>query len=317
MQIDRYTLPARDGFALSVTAYRPAVPRYCLLINSATGIDQRFYQHFAQHAASRGALVFSYDYRGIAGSQDPDWQGAQPRMSHWGSLDMACMIEHTPQDLPLALLGHSVGGQLPGLVPNIGRVQALLGVAAQWGYWRLWPLRQQLRLAAMWYLAAPLAIRVFGKMPGWLMGGESLPLEVAREWSRWCRSPAYMSTERGDPLRPYFADLQVPARFLCISDDQGIAPERAVRTLAQLYTSAQVEVETIAPQDWGLRALGHFGFFRRSTPNKLWDQELAWTENTLKLGPFVRPSDAEQPLTRIPTTSSYKTTLAIGGMRKA
>lgn len=295
MQIDHYTLPARDGFTLSVTAYRPAAARYCLLINSATGIDQRFYQHFAQHAASRGAAVFSYDYRGIAGSRDALWQGAAPRMAQWGSLDMASMIDHMPQDLPLAMLGHSVGGQLPGLVPNIARVQALLGVAAQWGYWRLWPLRQQLRLALMWYLAAPLAIRVFGKMPGWLMGGESLPLEVAREWSRWCRSPAYMSTEQGHPLRPYFADLTVPARFLCISDDQGIAPECAVRTLASLYTSAQVEVQPLRPQDWGLRALGHFGFFRRSTPRALWDQELAWVESALTLDAVAQPVPLAKP----------------------
>ncbi len=289
MHIDRYTLPARDGFALSVTAYRPAAPRYCLLINSATGIDQRFYQHFARHAASRGAAVFSYDYRGIAGSRDAKWQGAAPSMAQWGALDMSSMIDHMPQDLPLAMLGHSVGGQLPGLVPNIARVQALLGVAAQWGYWRLWPLRQQLRLAVMWYLAAPLAIRIFGKMPGWLMGGESLPLEVAREWSRWCRSPAYMSTEQGHPLRPYFANLKAPARFLCVSDDQGIAPERTVHTLASLYTSAQVEMQTLTPQDWGLRTLGHFGFFKRSTPSALWDQELAWLESALKLDAVVRP----------------------------
>jgi predicted alpha/beta hydrolase len=296
LQIDRYTLPARDGFALSVTAYRPATPRYGLLINSATGIDQRFYQHFARHASARGAWVVSYDYRGIAGSRDALWQGDAPRMAQWGSLDMASMIDHMPQELPLAMLGHSVGGQLPGLVPNIGRVQALLGVAAQWGYWRLWPLPQQLRLALMWYLAAPLAIRVFGKMPGWLMGGEDLPLEVAREWSRWCRSPAYMSTEQGHPLRPYFADVAAPARFLCISDDLGIAPERAVRTLAALYTSAQAEMQTIKPQDWGLRALGHFGFFRRSTPSALWDQELAWIERVLKLDAVVQPAPLAKPL---------------------
>jgi predicted alpha/beta hydrolase len=296
LQIDRYTLPARDGFALSVTAYRPATPRYGLLINSATGIDQRFYQHFARHAAARGAWVVSYDYRGIAGSRDAHWQGAAPRMAQWGSLDMASMIDHMPQELPLALLGHSVGGQLPGLVPNIGRVQALLGVAAQWGYWRLWPVPQQLRLALMWYLAAPLAIRLFGKMPGWLMGGEDLPLEVAREWSRWCRSPAYMSTEQGLPLRPYFADVSAPARFLCISDDKGIAPERAVRTLAALYTSAQAEMQTIRPQDWGLRALGHFGFFKRSTPSALWDQELAWLESALTLDAVVQPAPLARPL---------------------
>lgn len=285
MRIDHYRLPARDGHPLGISAYRPLRPRYSLLLNSATGVPKRFYQSFAEHAASRGAWVFSYDYRGIGDSRVRGWQGAPPRMADWGTLDQASLLDHLARDLPLALLGHSVGGQIPGLADNAGRIQALLGIAAQSGYWRLWPARRQLRLALNWYGVVPIATRLFGQLPGWAMGGEALPRGVALEWARWCRTPAFISTADGQPLRPYFDELQAPARFLAISDDQTFAPQRAVAALADFYPAAQREVLTLDPAEWGLRKLGHFGFFRRDTPRALWDQQLDWLESALGLQP--------------------------------
>ncbi len=285
MHTEHYIHPARDGYPLAVTSYRPATPRYRLLINSATGINQRFYQHFSHYAAQQGAWVFSYDYRGIAASQSAQWVGPAPSMSDWGRLDLASMLDHMPDDLPLAVLGHSVGGQLPGLADNAVRIQALLGVAAQSGYWRLWPGRHQPRLALNWYLVVPLLTRLLGHLPGRLMGGESLPKQVALEWARWCRNPAYLSDANGLPLRPHFDAITAPTRFLCFTDDQAIAPERAVRALADFYRATAVDVQQLAPRDWNLSHLGHFGFFRRQTPTALWNQQLLWLENALALEP--------------------------------
>ena len=285
MLIDSYPLLARDGYPLAVTAYRPSLPRYSLLLNSATGVSQGFYKHFAEYAASRGAWVFSYDYRGVAASRASGWQGAAPRMADWGQLDLPSLLDHLPADLPLAVVGHSVGGQLPGLADNARRIQALLGVAAQSGYWRLWPARQQLRLALNWYAVIPLATRLFGQLPGWAIGGEALPRGVALEWARWCRTPAFISTAQGLPWRPHFAELRAPARFLAIADDHAFAPSRAVAALAGFYPAAQREVLTITPADWGLSKLEHFGFFRRDTPRALWDEQLDWLEGALGLLP--------------------------------
>lgn len=65
MQVMHYELPTRDGYPLAVTSNRPVNPGYTLLINSALGNHQRFFQHFATYAAQRGAHVFHYDYCGI------------------------------------------------------------------------------------------------------------------------------------------------------------------------------------------------------------------------------------------------------------
>jgi predicted alpha/beta hydrolase len=286
LKFDAYVLNARDGFPLAVNSYRPPAPRYRLLINSATGIPKDFYQHFARHAAKRGAWVLTFDYRGIAGSRAPGWQGAAPCMSDWGRLDLASLIDHASDELPLALLGHSVGGQLPGLADNLHRVKALLGVAAQSGYWRLWPATKQARLGLTWYALVPLLARALGQLPGRFMGGETLPRGVALEWARWCRSPHYMSDAQGAPLRPHFADLRAPARFLCFSDDQAIAPERAVRALAGFYSGTAVQVQMADPAQWQMKSLGHFGFFRRQTPLALWDAQLNWLEQALEAPPL-------------------------------
>lgn len=288
MQVKNYVINARDGYPLAVTAHCPAAPRYNLLINSATGINQRFYQHFAAHAARRGARVFHYDYRGIAASQSQHWQGPAPTMSDWGTLDVASLIDHIPDDLPLAVLGHSVGGQLPGLADNAGRIQALLGVAAQSGYWRLWPTALQARLALNWYLVIPIVTRLLGRLPGRLLGGETLPRHVALEWARWCRNPDYMSDSNGHALRPHFDQLTAATRFVYFTDDEAIAPERAVRALASFYTATQIEIHAIDPAVWQLDNLGHFGFFRRQTPTALWDQQLGWLEQALEVQPLRR-----------------------------
>ncbi|MBS7690377.1 alpha/beta fold hydrolase [Pseudomonas lalucatii] len=251
MRFDSYTLPARDGHPLAVSAFRPALPRYCLLLNGATGVAQRFYRSFAEHAAERGAWVFTYDYRGIGASRSATWQGPAPCMADWGRIDLASLLDHLPADLPLAVLGHSVGGQLPGLADNAGRIRALLGVAAQSGYWRLWPARRQWRLALNWYALIPLLTRACGRLPGWVMGGEALPREVALEWARWCRTPAFIATPDGRAWRPHFAELLGPARFLVIDDDLAFAPRQAVEALAAFYPAARREVRVVAPAHWG------------------------------------------------------------------
>ncbi|WP_439886517.1 alpha/beta hydrolase family protein [Pseudomonas sp. MBLB4123] len=290
MRFDTYEFSARDGYPLAVSSYRPMRPRYGLLLNGATGVAQRFYRSFAEHAASRGAWVFCYDYRGIGASRAAAWQGRAPSMADWGRIDQASLLDHLPADLPVAVLGHSVGGQLPGLADNAGRIQALLGVAAQSGYWRLWPANRQWRLALNWYALVPLLTRLCGRLPGWVMGGEALPREVALEWARWCRTPAFIATPDGRPWRPHFAELQAPARFLVIADDLAFAPRKAVEELAGFYTAARREQQIVAPADWGLRSLGHFGFFRREAPRELWNEQLAWLERTLGLRPARAPA---------------------------
>ncbi len=103
-------------------------------------MPRKIYRGFATYLAEQGFATMTYDYRGIGGSRPETLKGFAARMRDWASLDVAGAIDHLrgvwPQ-LPLAVVGHSFGGQAVGLVPNNGEISRALFVAAQAGHWRL------------------------------------------------------------------------------------------------------------------------------------------------------------------------------------
>ena len=135
------SIAARDGYQLAATVFTPtATPVRAVLINSATAVPRKIYRAFATYLAEQGGTVLTYDYRGIGGSRPASLRGFQVRMRDWAALDVAGAIDHMRAvwpKLPLAVVGHSFGGQAAGLAPNNSEISRALFVAAQAGYWRL------------------------------------------------------------------------------------------------------------------------------------------------------------------------------------
>jgi len=270
------SLIAADGRRLAATYYAPMGDAgLSLQINSATAVPRRYYDAFARHMAARGIAVLTFDYRGIGESRG----GPAEAMEHWGALDAVAATDWLLAQRPnagLALLGHSFGGQVLGLSPHIGKFKAVMLVGSQSGYWRHWPgLRAKLRMLTLWYLLIPVLTRLQGQMPGAIFGGEPLPRGVALQWARWGRSRHYISDQQGQPLRPYNHLLRSALLSLSFSDDT-IAPRQAADALMDYYPQAQVERRHVAPGDWGLQQIGHFGFFRRAMPVQYWDMAADW-----------------------------------------
>ena len=274
------TLVASDGHLLAATLYEPRTPPLAAVqINSATAVPRRYYKAYAQFLAELGFVVLTYDYRGIGNSV---YRGTIPaqdvRMLHWGQRDLPAALDWLHARHPhLALfsVGHSAGGQMLGLAANNHLVTAALSVAGQSGYWRHWPLRLQAKMYFLWNLMLPLSVRFNGELPAKILG-EALPRGVALEWSRWCRSPHYISDERGQPIREHFHAYTGAMRFYALADDFDYAPPAAVRALADFYRNARTEVRVIQPHEQGLKKIGHFGFFRSNMPRAAWQETASW-----------------------------------------
>ncbi len=272
------TLVAADGHPLAATFYAPARAFAAVQINGATGAPRRYYAAYARFLAAQGFAVLTYDYRGTGDSR---WHAADPQqltMRHWGEHDYACALHWLQQrhpTLPLLAVGHSVGGQLLGLAPNNAQLTAALGVAAQSGYWRHWPWHLQPAMAALWHLAVPAAVALSGRLPAPLMGVE-LPAGVAREWARWCRHADFIVDAQNQALRAGFDRYQGPLLMLAIADDPFYAPPRAVAALAGCFRRAQVELRTLDPRAHDQTAIGHFGFFRPTMPQRAWQDTADW-----------------------------------------
>ncbi len=273
------TLRTPDGARLVCRVFEPeeSPPRRVVVINSAMGVRQQYYFKYAQYLAGAGLVAVTYDYRGIGDSASSDGVRSSPAiLRDWGRDFEAILVRVEEQypGLPIAVVGHSVGGQILGLLPRPERVHALLGVAAQSGYWKLWSGVHRLKMLALWYLLIPVACATLGYLPSQLFGGgEHIPSGVARQWAQAGRQPRYVKDRFADDSS--FDRVRFPIRLTGFSDDT-FAPEKAIGGLAALYPNARIEQKQIVPGREHGHKIGHFGFFRSRTEDSLWADSVAW-----------------------------------------
>lgn len=272
------SIRADDGVTLGATLFGGVEDAPVVVVASATGVLRRFYAPFARWLATEGFTVVTFDYRGIGASRGAANEGDGATMHAWGEQDLASVIAwaaersgrsartrrvpRTPGLAPagrIGVVGHSVGGQLVGLLPEhaASRIGALVTVASQSGDYRLWPMPMRLAMAALWYGLVPGVTRAVGYLPGALGVGADLPAGVALEWARWCRTPGYLVGDSAD-RRVGFARVNAPLLAYGFHDD-AYAPPAAVEALLSLYTHADVTRRRLSASDG---RFGHFGFFR-------------------------------------------------------
>ena len=281
------TLIAADGYRLQALHYATAgAPRALIVIGGATGVPQRFYRRFAEHAAAQGFATLTLDYRGIGLSKPATLVGFEMDYLDWGRLDLAAAVEHMASgELPLFLVGHSYGGQALGLLPNHQKVSGLytFGTGAGWHGWM--PPLERVRVLAMWHLIGPLLTRWKGYLAWSRLGmGEDLPLPVYRQWRRWCARPRYFFDDAAsDPqqLAAAFAAVRTPIVAANALDDRWAAPASREAFMAA-YSGARVLPLDLDPRTAGIGPIGHMGYFRPAAL-PLWNAVVSWFEQQIEL----------------------------------
>ena len=272
---------ATDGFSIAATEYEPpGAARAVVVINAATGVRRRYYERFALHLASHGFAVVTYDYRGIGDSAPRRLRGFRASLHEWGELDQPAVLAHAREwqrDRPLTIVGHSVGGQIIGLLRDPERVSRVLMVAAQHNYWGFWPLSRRYVLWGLWHMFMPGMAYALGYFPSSKVGlGEDLPRGIALDWARWCRSPGALVEAIGGDAAQRFARYSGPILALSFDDDKSLAPRRAVEELLRFYTGAEVEHRHVTAASLGVTRVGHFGYFRESVRERGWPIAAEW-----------------------------------------
>lgn len=266
-----------DGHALAGHVYEPAPPvsvngsRAGVLILPATATPQSYYTSFATYLAAAGIRVLTFDYRGMGASRRGALRGLDASMTGWARRDAVAAFDHLKAEHPddrVVLVGHSFGGQSLGLAERLHAADAAILVGAQLGWFGHWPPASRLRLALTWHVAFPALCGAFGYMPGWAGMELDLPKGAALEWARWCIHPDYLMGH--DPeARARFAAFGAPTMFWSFTDDD-FAPEASTDALISALGGARLQHYRLAPEDLGVRRIGHFGFFRRGFEETLW-----------------------------------------------
>ena len=272
---DDVVIVCEDGYSLAATQFQHQSSDAIgvVLINSATGVTRAFYQPFAKYLVNQGFVVITYDYRGIGDSLHTPIQAFDGFMHQWGTHDLTAVIDwiHSrfPQ-LPLNCVGHSVGAQLVGLTPRHEKINTLISIGGQKGYWRFWQGKHQLKMALCMFVLIPIICRVKQFFPGKLLGSTDLPKFVAREWASWCRHKSFIKRPSGFLEVTQFSNFRGDAYFYSFYDDHLFAPRKSVDGLAAMYTKASTVRTHIEADQVNGRAIGHFGFFRSSFRKTLW-----------------------------------------------
>lgn len=282
---EKLVIAATDGYPLAATLWLPEgggpVARY-VVVNAGAGIPARYYDRFAAWLADRGLPTLTYDYRGIAASAPATLKGFEVRVEDWGSKDCAAVLDSLSRRFPgakAAVVGHSIGGFVTGLMPGGERIDRLVLVGTHTGYWRDYARRVRLPMFFTWHLAMPLVVRAVGYLPARRFGlPEDLPAGVARDWSARRKPEPWWNLRApdGTPDRARIAD--VIARFdafradtlvVSLADDP-FATREATARIAGLFRHCAIRERRIDPRAAGLPRVGHFGFFRARMRDTLW-----------------------------------------------
>jgi len=279
---------------LSLRIYDAASPaRGSVVIGGAMGVRQDYYAPFAEWLSGQGFRVTTFDYRGSGDSlpdtHDGSLRGFKADLFDWAS-DYEAVVDSAKAalpDVPLYLLGHSLGAQLPGFLKNQAKVDGLVSIAAGSGYWRDNAPQLRRMILYFWYVLVPLATRLFGYFPGRkLKKVGDLPAGVMLQWRKWCLDPLYSVGAEGEGARLAYAQATFPVLALSITDDE-LMTWRGTQNLINLYSGAMRSFERITPADLGVKRIGHFGFFRQQFSQSLWPRTVQILERMQAL-----PADA-------------------------
>lgn len=253
-----------------------------IIINPATGVRARYYHRYARFLAQNGFEVLTYDYRGIGLSRPAKLRGCGYLWREWGEKDFESALgfirPHLP-DTPLMVVGHSIGGFLPGLAASAHSIDRMLTMGAQFAWWKDYAREQRWRLFLKWHVAMPAATALFGYFPGSKLGWlEDLPAGVAHEWS--FRGPRFeRSHPKADRDKALYGMTTVRAPILAVamSDDE-LGTAAAIRRALAYYAQAPRTAVLLHPSDYGREQIGHFSLFHDSHATGFWTDTLTWLQ---------------------------------------
>ncbi len=272
-----------DGVELHGDLWSGPEARSVVIINPATGVLARYYHRYAAYLAAQGFAAITYDYRGIGRSRPGRLRGTGFKWRDWGTLDFAAVLDFACESAgrrPVLVVGHSIGGFLPGLAPGFERCAAMLSVGGQFAYWRDYAPRQRPALVLKWHAAMPFLTALFGYFPGRALGWlEDLPAGVAFEWAfRGARAEWSFPAVQRQTILQRLAAFRGPLQAVTAADDP-FAPPHAVHRGLSYYQNAQTDLVVLAPADLGVTAIGHFDLFHARHQQTFWTQTAVWLAN--------------------------------------
>ncbi len=284
MKIDWETINLANSNYQNIAVFKfeaQSNPIGIIVFASAMGVKQRYYRHYTNYLASKGYIVYTFDYSDIGDSLNGSIRKSKITVFDW--IDDIKIVTNwifenhrNGPDFPFYYLTHSLGGQLFGFLETQNKFKALVGITSQNGYWRFY--KTKFRYFMFWYFAMIPVTKLFGYFPGKKLGfGENLPSNVAKKWKKWCTSRNYFFDDADYNEKQQYKQYSGPILTLSFDDDPW-ATKEATDDLYERYSSAKRDHKHILVKETSLSSIGHVGFFRPIS-KELWDITTDWIEN--------------------------------------
>ncbi|WP_431166106.1 alpha/beta hydrolase family protein [Tenacibaculum halocynthiae] len=272
----QFNLNTPLGHQITITEFPTINSNNIVIILSATGVLQTYYYKFSKFLQTNNHTVYTFDYSGIGQSKTKPLTQFNTTVSNWATNDIQTVFQHIKKQHPtknIKCIGHSLGGQLLGLVPSNKILDTVILVASQTNHYSFWNNFNKARVFFNWFVIFPFFTTFFKYFPSKsFIKMENLPRNVAREFSKWSQQ------------KNYYFDLKVSNElfhhqisskligYSCTNDK--FAPKRAVDWMMLKYKNAKLTRKHLVPSDYDVQKIGHFGFFRSHFKNSIWQEFL-------------------------------------------
>lgn len=267
-----------------------ADPLGLVVINPATGVKASYYHHYARFLSAHGFEAITFDYRGIGLSRPERLSRCGWTWRHWGERDVEAVLGIAcATGLLVMIVGHSIGGVLPGYAASAHKVSRMLTMGAQYAWWRDYMPAKRWRMLLKWHVAMPAITAALGHFPGrrlnWL---EDLPDGVAYQWARGgCALEARLPPAERERILASFAAVRASILAIGVTDDE-FGTQAAISRAHSYFASAEVTKVMLAPADLAVQSIGHFDLFHARHATGFWLDTLLWLRDGINPWPGRR-----------------------------
>ncbi len=270
-----------DGIRLEVSEFSRAAPTAhpVVLCVPAMGVRARSYVRVAQALAASGCVAVTADLRGHGQSPVRPSRSVDFGYHEMISVDLAGLVAWARRRHPgrrLALLGHSLGGQLGALFAggHPGDLDALVLVAACSVHYEGWPLLQRIGVLTGSQAARAVAA-VWGHFPGRTFRFAGLESRtVMRDWAVNALTGRYDLAGTDLDYEALLGRAELPVLAVTFEGD-ALGPRQASENLLAKLSRAGLSRLHVDRATQGQDS-GHFGWLKN--PEFVTDPAVAWLE---------------------------------------
>lgn len=272
-----FTITCTDGQKLTAVKYNPnnIGNKKLVVVNSALGVKQSFYEPLATYLTKHGFTVITWDPRGIGLSSQKDIKNDRAKLREWGQIDLTALLDQIVEKQwtdwhKITLIGHSAGGHLIGLCPRIKQIKKVILICSGTCAWHLYPTIHQPKMLFAWCVLFPFLYKTIGYVPDKFGLGHALPKGIAKDWRKWSLNKNYLFGDNSLGEH-FYASYEGQIEAIGFSDDYGFSPKKTIYDLVERFTLAHSKIEIFEPCEFNRKSIGHFGVFKASNEH-IWQK---------------------------------------------